>query len=158
MVAAGPAVERGGAAELAHADDERPIQQAAPLEVAHQRAQAGVEGPAQRGDGRKVGDVGVPGSRGESDLPQIDVADLDPDDGQILRLVVTVIRKEGTVEEGGPRRSLRPGAVLVRLRQDFQAAPPTAGGHTQDMFGKRVAKRVADGIRTRDPQIHNLVR
>jgi len=37
------------------------------------------------------------------------------------------------------------------------AAPPTAGGYTQVVFGEGLGIRVGDGIRTRDIQIHNLV-
>ncbi len=41
--------------------------------------------------------------------------------------------------------------------ESFRAALPTAGRYTQTVFSFRVMNRVADGFRTRDPQIHNLL-
>src|SRR5690242_2809689 len=47
MIAAGVAVDLGRAAEFSHPHDERLLQQAAVLEIAHERAPSGVERLAQ---------------------------------------------------------------------------------------------------------------
>ena len=48
--------------------------------------------------------------------------------------------------------------VVLPPRKDLRAALPTVGRYAQLAFGEGLVFRVADGIRTRDPQIHNLVR
>jgi hypothetical protein len=108
--------------------------------------------PQPLGDGAVVL---LPALRGVV-LAEIDVSAIDPDDGEVFRLVVPVLRETGWD---------RHDAVLSFLKRSSgstgttsQGLPGrTAGRQSEVLSAKRLRVRVGDGIRTRDIQIHNLV-